>query len=52
MSFVTMTAGAPALRGRLGASNAFVVVQGDKVIVVPFRDVQIAGASVFLHPSL
>lgn len=50
MSFVTMTPGAPALRGRAGAWNAFVVVQGDKVIVVV--NVQIAGDSVFLYPLL
>jgi hypothetical protein len=42
MSFVTMTSGAPALRGSPGAWNASGVVQADKVIVL--RDVQIAGA--------
>jgi len=34
MSFVTMTLGAPALRERPCAWNAFVVVQGDKMLVV------------------
>jgi len=50
MSFVTMTPGVPALRGRPDAWNAFVVVQGDKVLVVAVARHADSAASVFRYP--